>query len=89
MNKRQHVQHTSEHRGDKFYEVMPYTHGLPYSDHATEADQAVDKDLDQIEDEGRAVAVKTLVFVILTTLLICILLVWGVETARQTLPLAR
>ncbi len=81
--------HDQDNAADEFYEVMPYTPSAPYADwignQAAEND-APDKDFASIEDEGRAVAIQTLVFVALATLAICALLIWGVEAARQTFP---
>ena len=74
---------------DEFYEVMPYAPSAPYADWADSEDaedDAPDKDFASIQDEGKTVAIQTLVFVALATLAICALLIWGVEAARQTFP---
>jgi hypothetical protein len=70
-----------------FYETMPFTHNAHYGDFAAPyTDEAPDHDFDAIEDDGRDVAIKTLVFVAIATVVVCLLLLWGVQAAREMLP---
>lgn len=74
----------SSKRLDEFYEAMPLAKGMPYRDDAYYTDEeAPDHDFAALEDEGRAVAIKTLVFVAIVTILVCALLIWGAQTARE------
>jgi hypothetical protein len=74
--------------GDTFYEAMPYA---PTGDFGwTEAaeEEAPDHDFAAIDDDGRAIAIRTLVFVAVATVLLCLLLLWGIQMAQQMLPTA-
>jgi hypothetical protein len=80
----------SKDRDEVFYEAMPYAQPTSYGTWADSADEeeAPDHDFAAIEDDGRSIAIRTLVFVALATVLICLLLLWGVQAAQQVLPSA-
>jgi hypothetical protein len=75
-----------------FYEAMPMAHsgygafGDEIDNENEAAKPAPDHDFAALDDTGRDMAVRTLVFVALATVVICLLLVWAVQAAQTVLP---
>jgi hypothetical protein len=72
---------------DGFYEAIPYSQAGKYDSWADEADgEPPDHDFAAIEDDGRAIAIRTLVFVAVSTVILCLLLIWGIQLIQQMAP---